>query len=248
MPLVIIGYTQMIRGDSFRSDERVPTHICVNLGLQMSIEKMVQAMGRATYGESKLQDNGFEYVTVLTLASDYDTAQAYPVWLQEMSDKLADGMSIHDALSTECSYTDKANVTLDQSRTTVQKQDKFCLETSFIKPAPGQEREGLVWRRQEIFKDPMNKLVYQVAVEHFQESVDTFRDEMLDDVLVGGSSADFLAALSGREGVAESALNIKVVRAALQALVRMGTLKSSKQTNPNARGEACYFIPDTEVL
>jgi len=72
---------------------------------------MVQAMGRATYGESKLQDNGFEYVTVLTLASDYDTAQAYPVWLQEMSDKLADGISIQDALSPECSYTDKANVT-----------------------------------------------------------------------------------------------------------------------------------------
>ena len=225
MPLVIIGYTQIICGDSFRSDERVPTHICVNLGLQMSIEKMVQAMGRATYGDSKLQDNGFEHVTVLTLASDYDMAQAYPVWLQEMSDKLADGMSIHDALSTECSYTDKANVTLGQSRTTVQKQDKFCLETSFIKPAPGQEREELVWRRQEIFKDPMNKpymnkLVYQVAVEHFQESVDTFRDEVLADVLVGGSSADSLAALSGCEGVAESALNIKLVRAALQALVR----------------------------
>jgi len=99
VPLVIIGYTQMIRGDSFRSDERVPTHICVNLVLQMSIEKMVQAMGRATYGDSKLQHNGFEHVTVLTLASDYDTAQAYPVWLQEMSDKLADGMSIHDALA-----------------------------------------------------------------------------------------------------------------------------------------------------
>ena len=202
-------------------------------------------------------------------------------------------------------------MTLGQSRTTGQKQDKLCLETSFIKPAPGQEREGLVWRRQEIFKDPMNKLLYQVAVEHFQDSVDTFRDEVLADVLVGGSSADFLAALSGCEGVAESALNIKLVRAALQVLVRyavlvvfctsesflvsssvsvpvhepvlfalcislpgslslalshalslalapsrtpsislfrMGTLKSSKQTNPTTLGEAHYFLPDTEVL
>jgi len=224
MPLVIIGYSQMIRGDSFRSNERVPTHICVNLGRQMSIEKMVQAMGRATYGESKLQDNGFEHVTVLTLASDYDTAQAYPVWLQEMSDKLADGMSIQDALSPECSYTDKANVKLGQSRTTGQKQDKLWLETSFSKPTPGQERDGLLWRRQEIWKDPMNKLVYQVAVEHFRESVDTFRDEMLHDAFVGGSSSEFLNTLSGYEGVPDSALNIKLVRAALQALVRYAAL------------------------
>jgi len=190
----------------------------------------------------------------------------------------------------------------------------------------------------------MNKLVYQVAVEHFQESVDTFRDEMLDDAFVGGSSFEFLNTLSDYEGVPDSALNIKFVRAALQALVRyaalmllrmyvsilvlvsvlvwllvsgirvvvgvscacacavhflhfctrffhscgralaldlffphalsrtlsfshalllssvlpraiacslslrMGTLKSSKQMNPNSRGEARYFIPDTEVL
>jgi len=224
MPLVIIGYSQMIRGDSFRSNERVPTHICVNLGRQMSIEKMVQAMGRATYGESKLQDNGFEYVTVLTLASDYDTAQAYPVWLQEMNDKLADGMSIQDALSPESLYTYKANVTLGQSRTTGQKQDKLWLETSFSNPTPGQEREGLLWRRQEILKDPMNKLVYQVAVEHFQESIETFRDEILDDALVGGTSGEFLNTLSDYEGVPDSALNIKLVRAALQTLVRYAAL------------------------
>ena len=50
----------MIRGDSFRSACRVPTHICCALGTTMSIDKMVQAMGRATYGESRLADNGFE--------------------------------------------------------------------------------------------------------------------------------------------------------------------------------------------
>jgi len=224
MPLVIIGYTQMIRGDSFRSDERVPIHICVSLGLQMSIEKIVQVMGRATYGDSKLQDNGFEHVTVLTLASDYNTAQAYQVWLQEMSDKLADGMSIQNALSPECFYTDKANVKLGQSRTTRQKKDKLYLETSFSKPALGQELEGLLWRRQEILKIPMNKLVYDVAVEHFQESIETFHNEMLADVHVGGTSAEFLAALSRCEEVPDSAVNIKLVRAALQALVRYAAL------------------------
>jgi len=70
----------------------------------------------------------------------------------------------------------------------------------------------------------MNKLVYQVAVEHFQESADTFRDEMLDDAFVGGSSFEFLNTLSDYEGVLDSALNIKLVRAALQALVRYAAL------------------------
>ena len=224
MPLVIIGYTQMIRCDSFCSDERVLTDICVSLGLQMSIEKMVQAMGRATYGESKLQNNGFEHVTVLTLASDYNTAQAYPVWLQEMSDKLADGMSIQDAVSPMCFYTDKANVKLGQSRTTRQKKDKLYLETSFSKPALGQEREGLLWRRQDILKIPMNKLVYDVAVEHFKESVETFHNELFADAHVGGTSAEFLAALSCCEEVPDSAVSIKLVRAALQALVRNAAL------------------------
>jgi hypothetical protein len=47
-PLVVIDYSQMFRGDSFRSDCRVPTHICCALRTAMSIEKMVQTMGRAT--------------------------------------------------------------------------------------------------------------------------------------------------------------------------------------------------------
>ena len=36
---------------------------------------------------SKLEDNGFTHVTVLTFANDYDTARAYPIWLKEMEAK-----------------------------------------------------------------------------------------------------------------------------------------------------------------
>ena len=167
-PLVVIGYSQMLRGDSFRSDCRVPTHICCALGTAMSIEKMVQAMGRATYGDSKLEENGFTHVTVLTFANDYDTAKAYPVWLQEMNDKIKDGMTIQDALSPDAIYTDQANLTLGQNRTIGQKRDQLFLETSFEEPTAGQEREGLVWRQNEILKDPMNKLVYDVATQLYQ--------------------------------------------------------------------------------
>ena len=101
----------MIRGDSFRSACRVPTHICCALGKTMPIDKMVQALGRATSGESKLADNGFEHVTVLTFANDFDTARAYPQCLKEMDDKLKSGMTIQQALSPDALYTDQDNVT-----------------------------------------------------------------------------------------------------------------------------------------
>jgi hypothetical protein len=48
---------------------------------------------------------------VLTFANDYDTAKAYPVWLQEMNDKIKHGKSFWEALSSSATYTDQANVT-----------------------------------------------------------------------------------------------------------------------------------------
>jgi len=42
IPVVIAGYNMMQRGDSFRSNGRVPTHIACALGQGMSVEKMVQ--------------------------------------------------------------------------------------------------------------------------------------------------------------------------------------------------------------
>ena len=59
-PMAIFGYSRMIRSETFRNSHRVPTHILVCLGRAMSIDKMVQACGRATFrGSSKLEDNGF---------------------------------------------------------------------------------------------------------------------------------------------------------------------------------------------
>jgi len=251
-PLVVIGYSQMFRGDSFRSDCRVPTHICCALGTAMSIEKMVQAMGRATYGDSKLEENGFTHVTVLTFANDYDTAKAYPVWLQEMNDKIKDGMTIQEALSPDALYTDQANLTLGQNRSIGQKRDHLFLETSFEEPKAGQEREGSVWRQQEILKDPMNKLVYDVASQHYQESLANFIEQMRageQSLDYGGTSEEFLDAINGIDGVSDAARDIRKVRAALQTLVRMGALKSSSQFGPVPRGaKARYFVPDDEVL
>ena len=45
-PAAIFGYSQMIRGDSFRSDWRVPTHILQQLSNAMSVDRLVQSAGR----------------------------------------------------------------------------------------------------------------------------------------------------------------------------------------------------------
>ena len=252
MPLTVIGYSQMIRGDSFRSDRRVPTHICCALGTQMSIEKMVQAIGRATYGSSTLQDNGFSHVKVLTLANDFCTAKAYPKWLEEMSRMLKDGMTIQEALSTDAVYTDQANVLLCQPRSVGQKQDKLLLETSFEKPEPGLEREVVLHNRRNVLGDPINKLVYDVAKEHYVETPESFRDEVRGGEDIGGTAEEYLSTLLSVEEMSAS-LDIRAVRTALQSLTRTGCLKSSIQIQiapARARrpGGTRYFIPDRDVL
>ena len=246
MPLVVIGYSQMIRGDSFRSDYRVPTHMCCALGTCMSIDKMVQAMGRATYGDSKLEQNGFTHVTVLTFANDYDTAKAYPVWLQEMNDKIKGGMSIGDALSSSATYTDQANVTFGQNRTIGQKRDKLVLEVGFEQPNPDELRDGAKYTQTQILQDPLLKSVYEVAKENYAEDLNSFRAELQEDIEVGGTAEEYLSKIRSRSP--DLPCDIKVVRAALQKLAAKGTLKSSSVFGPVQRGNARYFIPDTDVL
>jgi hypothetical protein len=250
MPLVVIGYSQMIRGDSFRSDYRVPTHMCCALGTCMSIDKMVQAMGRATYGDSKLEQNGFTHVTVLTFANDYDTAKAYPVWLQEMNDKIKGGMSIGDALSSSATYTDQANVTFGQNRTIGQKRDNLVLDVCFEKPKPDKVRDGAKYTQTQILQDPLMKLLYEVAKEKYAENLNSFITELQEGIEVGGTAEEYLSVLLERSP--DLPYDIKAVRLALQKLAKIGTLKKPSDYpavfGPVQRGNARYFIQDTEVL
>ena len=67
----------------YRSKKRVPTHYALLHGGAMSICRLVQAAGRA-HGEqaSRLRANGFDQVTLLTLAHDFDTIKNYPSFLE----------------------------------------------------------------------------------------------------------------------------------------------------------------------
>mmetsp|Transcript_19858 Transcript_19858/g.55233 ORF Transcript_19858/g.55233 Transcript_19858/m.55233 type:complete len:1002 (-) Transcript_19858:350-3355(-) len=114
-PVVVLGYSQMIRGDSFRSNERVPTHEVLSLGLGHSIDRMIQATGRATFnGREKLIRNGFVgededgnrvgKTLILTQARDYDSAVAYVKFQDKMCEMLQAGCSLMDILSAETGF------------------------------------------------------------------------------------------------------------------------------------------------
>lgn len=122
-PVAVIGYTMMIRGDSFRSSKRVPSHILESLGRGMSIDKVMQSVGRAT-GKFKrrLSKNGFEHVKVLMKSTDYDTVLAYPQFLQELQTQLDHGVSLREALSGAHTYAWKSNYAFRQTRTIGQKR------------------------------------------------------------------------------------------------------------------------------
>ena len=92
-PVAIFGYSMMVRGTSFRPDwsckfQRTPTHIVLWMGPGMSIEKMVQALGRATHvhGSNRHGDT----VKVLTTQANLESAKLYPELMQEIRKKIMD--------------------------------------------------------------------------------------------------------------------------------------------------------------
>jgi len=108
-----------------------------------------------------------------------------------------------------------------------------------------------VWRQQEILKEPMNKLVLDVAKEHFTETLDTFNADMCQgeqSFEYGGTSEDFLAALEGVDGVPDAARDIRKVKAALEALAHLGELKKSSAFAPVRGAPVRYFIADRQDL
>jgi hypothetical protein len=81
-PIFVFGYSQMMRGLSYRSKLRVPSHVVIFFRESMSMCKLVQAAGRSN-GEQRsvLKKNGFEHVTILTSYEDFQTIHKYPEFL-----------------------------------------------------------------------------------------------------------------------------------------------------------------------
>jgi len=98
-PIFVFGYSQLMRGLSYRSSRRVPSHYVLLYGKSMSICRLVQAAGRAHGDQARmLTKNGFGQVTILTKAHDFDTIKNYPDFLEAIKGRMQGGMNLQDAL------------------------------------------------------------------------------------------------------------------------------------------------------
>lgn len=97
-PIAIFGYNMMLRGTTFRSDrsyehERTPTHIVLAMGSGMSLEKMVQAFGRATFVKN---DSAKRNVRVLATKTNIQCAKLYPELMRRIKDLILSGKSLNE--------------------------------------------------------------------------------------------------------------------------------------------------------
>ena len=116
-PFAVIGYTMMIRGESFRSDRRVPTHMVNHMSGAMSIDRIVQSAGRATFQDfgGFLEKHGFDGVSVLMLKYDYETVRAYMRLMDEIKRRIVIGkQTVAQCFSADAEpYPDDLWVLLD---------------------------------------------------------------------------------------------------------------------------------------
>jgi hypothetical protein len=99
MPVIIFGYTKMRRGVSFRSADRVPTHMVLSLGRGHSISNVVQTLGRATFnGQNLLIENGFDNVTVLMTSNDLTMCRKIQNYVNHVACRIPQGDSFAEAV------------------------------------------------------------------------------------------------------------------------------------------------------
>jgi hypothetical protein len=103
-PIAIFGYSQMIRGDSFRSENRVPTHMVQMLSNAMSVDRLVQSAGRSSFlGKERLQviasetpGGGAGQVRVLMTFLDYLTVRAYVEFMSMIAEEINTGATVEE--------------------------------------------------------------------------------------------------------------------------------------------------------
>ena len=101
-PVFVFGYSQLVRGISYRSSRRVPSHFILLYKDGTSLCRLVQAAGRAM-GEqaSVLRANGFTDVKLLTQTQDFDAIRAYPEFLKTVKERMSSGMTLKAALEQQ---------------------------------------------------------------------------------------------------------------------------------------------------
>lgn len=100
VPVLIVAYTKMCRGISFRSDGRVPTHMLMSLGRGHNASTIVQTLGRSTFnGKQILNANGFDSVTVLATANDYTMCHKMQAYIDTIYERIQLGDTFAEAVT-----------------------------------------------------------------------------------------------------------------------------------------------------
>lgn len=110
--------SMMIRGESFRSDFRVPTHMVHCMTNAQSIDRLVQSTGRATFlGKEFLAKNGFGSVQVLMTDVDFRTVKAYIKLSNTIKERLQEGKTLEQCFSgARRGYWQLTGITLDATK------------------------------------------------------------------------------------------------------------------------------------
>lgn len=89
MPIVVFGFSQLCRGVSVWSKDRVVTHVAVLKGMGVTIVDVAQSLGRGNFqGLDILKSNGFDHVTVLTSAEMLDVTKSAHKFVTDLFDQV----------------------------------------------------------------------------------------------------------------------------------------------------------------
>jgi len=99
-PIAVFGYSQMVRGVSYRSSKRVPSHYVLLFGKAMSLCRLVQAAGRANGNQAQvlIENTGDSTVKILTTPADYDAVRNYPTFIEKIRAAMVGGLNLQQAL------------------------------------------------------------------------------------------------------------------------------------------------------
>ena len=230
-PVFVFGYSRMQRGDSFRSDHRVPTHILVSLGKSQSLENLVQALGRATFnGKECLVKNGFQQVTVLMPPEDWDVAQAYPKFQREVHDRVAKGESLQSLLNGSA-HLFSADADINKGRTRPIAPKKTKLTTDMEEVTFEQASPGTPGRRGD-----------QFVQAHLEQ--DPLLNEVLDAITITSKEIEANTPLAHTAGAPQMAIDdlekyvggitMAVLKQKLAELIEIGEIRRIKDPNDGA--------------
>jgi len=241
-PVLVFGYSQLVRGISYRSRRRVPSHFILLYKDGMPLCRLVQAAGRAM-GEqaSALRANGFGSVKLLTQTGDFDAIRAYPEFLLKIKERMSSGMSLNDALQTKFGgeFNCFNGKTVGQKKL---KLEEICQQTlSFDHATPGiligataedramgTDGKGLTRAILEVMIDGFTHLVYEE-----DEAVTT---QAVFEELEKGDYDEFF-----EDGDREE-LNVSRVRSALKQMERPNANRPAVVLRTGPKGKPKYYL------